>query len=303
VYDVIIVGAGAAGLTAGIYASRSGLDVIVLEMGISGGQASTAPLVENYPGYESISGAELMEKMKKQCSKNAEIWEGRNVIRAKTLADGFGVECEDGAYESRAIIIATGARLRKLGVKGEEELLGRGVCYCATCDGFFFKGKEVIIVGGGNKALNEALYLYSIGVKPKIIHRRDKLRADKVLQESVFSKEIEVIYNSQVKEIRGDEKVRSVIITREGNEEEIPTYGIFVSIGEEPNNEIAGELGVKMDGRGYIEADISQRTDKKMVYAAGDVTTGVKQIVVACSQGALAGLSAYIDLRNPYWSH
>ncbi len=302
-YDVVIVGAGAAGLTAGIYSSRSGLSSIVLERGVPGGQAGEAPLVENYPGFESISGVELMEKMKAHCLKHTEIKEGEEVLKVKTLGGKFEIRSEKETYESRAIIIATGARYRKLNVKGEKELLGKGVSHCATCDGFFFKDRDVVVVGGGNRALSEALYLNSIGVKTRIIHRRDELRADRLLQESAFSRGIKVLYNSQVKEIGGKEKVEGVIITKEGKEEEMPCDGIFVSIGEKPNNEIARLLELEMDNRGYIKVGGAQRTSRKYVYGAGDVTTGIKQIVIACAQGAVAALSAYIDLENPYWAH
>jgi thioredoxin reductase (NADPH) len=299
VYDIIIVGAGGAGMTAGIYASRSGLRNIILEKATPGGQAATAPLVENYPGFGSITGIELMEKIKEQCLKHTEIAEGEDVLHIRS---GFQIETDRERYSSRAVIIATGASFRKLNVKGEDELLGRGVSYCATCDGFFFRNKKVMVVGGGNRALSEALYLNLMGVETVIVHRRDQLRADKVLQESAFSEGIEVLYSSQVKEIRGKERVESVVITREGREEEIPCDGIFVSIGEEPNSRIARELGVDLDDEGYIKVDQWQRTNVKNVYGAGDVVVGVKQIITACAQGAVAALSAYADLKNPYWA-
>ena len=298
-HDVVIIGAGPAGLSAGIYAARSGLKTVIVERGVSGGQAAEAPLIENYPGFQSITGIELMEKMKAHCLKYCSMKEGENVVGIVPSKDDFLIESESGKYESRAVIIATGAKHRKLNVKGESEFLGKGVSYCATCDGFFFKNKRVVVIGGGNTAIIDALHLNSIGASVNVVHRRNELRADRALQDNLFSKGIEVTFNSQVKEIMGDKTVEKVSLSSG----EVACDGVFISIGEEPNNELAKLLELEIDENGYVKTDMKQRTNKKLVYAAGDLTTGMKQIVAACAQGAVAASSAYIDLQNPYWAH
>jgi len=300
-YDVIVIGAGPAGLSAGIYTIRSGLKAIIVERGVSGGQAAEAPVIENYPGFQSIAGMELMEKMKDHCSKYCGIKENERVVNiTNPLKDGFLIETERERYKSRAVIIATGAKHRKLNIRGENEFLGKGVSYCATCDGFFFKNKKVVVVGGGNTAIADAIYLKSVGANVKVVHRRNELRADRALQDSMFSKGVEAIFNSQVKEIKGGRKVEKISLS---NGEEIACDGVFISIGEEPNNELAKLLGLKMDEKGYVKTGENQRTNKKFVYAAGDIAAGMKQVVVDCAQGATAASSAYIDLQNPYWAH
>lgn len=298
-YDLVVMGAGPAGLTSAIYAVRSGLTAVVLESTIAGGQAATAPFIENYPGFESIKGIELMEKMKKHCMNYCEILENKDVLNAKKSNEGFLIETADERYESRALIIATGAKHKKLNVKGEEEFIGKGVSYCATCDGFFFKNRRVLVIGGGNTAAADALYLNSIGAKVRVIHRSAELRADKVLQQRLASAGINVLYGKRVEEIKGKERVEKVLLS-DGTELECD--GVFVSAGIDPNNEMAHMLGVKLDDLGYVITDGEQRTNMPFVYAAGDITRGMKQVVVACAQGAIAANSAYVDLKNPYWA-
>jgi len=298
-YDLAIIGAGPAGLTSGIYAVRSGLSTIILESGVSGGQAATAPLVENYPGFESIKGFELMERIKKHCLNYCEIMENEDILNTKKNSNGFIIETADERYESKAIIIATGTKHRKLNVKGEVEFLGKGVSYCATCDGFFFKNKDVIVVGGGNSAASDALYLNSTGARVTVVHRSSELRADKALQQRLQSAGIKVLYEKRVEEIKGKSAVEKIVLS-DGTE--LKCDGVFVSVGEEPNNEIAHMLGVNVGKDGYIITDMEQRTNVPFVYAAGDVTGVMNQIVVACAQGAIAANSAYIDLKNPYWA-
>lgn len=199
--------------------------------------------------------------------------------------------------------MATGAKHRKLGVPREERLYGRGVSYCATCDGYFFKGKKVIMVGGGSSAVTEALYLDSLGVSVTLVHRRDKLRAEIRLQESLSSRKIPVLWNLEVRQILGDKIVTGVRVenTKTGKIEKMPVDGIFISIGYQPVNELAKKMGMELDIAGYIKADRQQKTSIPRIYAAGDITGGVKQIVTAVGQEAVAAMTAFEDLASPYW--
>jgi thioredoxin reductase (NADPH) len=203
-----------------------------------------------------------------------------------------------GSYLSNAVVLCTGTKKRKLSVKGENEFLGRGVSYCATCDGFFFKDKSVIVVGGGNSAVRGALYLKNVGCAVTLIHRRDKLRAEQYLRKKLEKAGVHILWNSVVKEIKGDKAVRGVIRYDKGRgiEDELAVDGVFVYVGEEPVNALATQMGVKLDENGYIITDKSQRTSQDRVYAAGDITGGVRQIVVACAEGAIAATSASDDL-------
>lgn len=298
-YDIIIIGAGPAGITAGIYAGRENLKTLVLERTISGGLVNEAPLIENYPGFEAIAGAKLAEKMKTQASKYVNIKETEEVKKIEPIREKMAVFTEKEEYITKTLIMCTGTKHRKLGVKGEEEFLGRGISYCATCDGFFFKNKNVMVVGGGNSAVEEALYLKNIGCNVTLIHRRDELRAQKHLQDKLHKAEIPILWNSQIKEIKGDKAVKSVVIRDKKNaEREISTDAVFIYIGEEPNNKLAAKMGIELDKHGYIITDKSQRTNVPKVYAAGDITGGVKQVVVACAEGAVAAISAYVDLMK-----
>jgi len=289
--DVAIVGAGPAGLTCAIYTSRFGLKTVVFEDPTNPSQLSLAPKIENYPGFEG-TGLELLERMKRQAeSFGAEV----RVERVLDVSKGFTIRTDDGEYSSRSIVIATGGRHRKLGVEGEREFLGRGVSYCAVCDGFFFKGKDVLVVGGGNTALSEALYLHDLGCNVKIVHRRDEFRAEKVLQDKVFERGIEVIWNTVVVKIEGGERVERVILRDVRRDEEFEVYvdGVFVAIGIEPNVELAVKLGVELEN-GYIKVDEFCRTNVEGVFACGDCCNRpLKQVVTACGDGAIAGYSVY----------
>lgn len=293
-YEVAIVGAGAAGYAAAIYAGRSGASVVVFDKGMGGGLTIEAPKVENYPGFKSISGMELMEKMKEHAKDYAELKFGEEVKKLSVSNEGVEIETTRSKYFVGAVILCTGSQHRKLGVKGEDEFAGRGVSYCATCDGFFFKGKKVVVVGGGNSAIIEAIYLKQIGCDVSVIHRRDKLRAEKALEEEAKEKGINFIWNSIVEEIIGDDFVKAVKIknVKTGEEKVIATDGVFISIGEEPQNELAKQVGIKLDENGYIITDEMGRTNVKRVFAAGDVTGGVRQIITACAEGAKAALAA-----------
>ena len=298
-YDIIIVGAGPGGLTAGIYAGRQGTKNLILDRGLAGGIGREVPEMENYPGFDNISGLELIEKMKAQAIKNCELHENENVLDITKNDDDFTVKTDKDSYSSKSIILATGSSHRQLNAKGEEEFKGKGVSYCATCDGFFFQGRDIIMVGGGNSALQEALYLNNLGANVTLVHRRDEFRAQKHLQNQIKEKGINVIYNAVVEEIKGDMLVESVVLkdTQTGELTDLPVSGIFISVGYIPHTELAEQLGVNLDESGHIIIDTEQKTNIEHVYAIGDVCVGLKQWVVACGEGAVAATSAYHDLN------
>ena len=300
-YDIIIIGAGPAGLTAGLYAGRQNSKALVIDKGLAGGLGSEVPMMENYPGFDLISGMELISKMKPQCEKFSEIRENQIIEDIEKMDDGIYIKTKSSIgddfneYLTKSVILATGASHRHLNVPGENEFLGRGVAYCATCDGMFFVNRNVLMVGGGNSAAQEALYLKNIGCNVKIVHRRDSLRCEHRLEELLEEKGVEILWNSTIKEIKGDMAVDSVTMVRDGVEEEYETDAVFVAIGDEPSNGLAKQLGVELDENGYIITDKSQATNVSGVYAAGDITGGVKQWIVACGEGAVAAISAYQD--------
>ena len=300
-FDIIIIGAGPAGLTAGLYAGRQNSKALVIDKGLAGGLGSEVPMMENYPGFDLISGMELISKMKPQCEKFSEIRENQIIEGIEKRDDGIYIKTKSSIgddfneYLTKSVILATGASHRHLNVPGENEFLGRGVAYCATCDGMFFVNRNVLMVGGGNSAAQEALYLKNIGCNVKIVHRRDSLRCEHRLEELLQEKGVEILWNSTIKEIKGDMAVNSVTLVRDGVEEEYETDAVFVAIGDEPSNGLAKQLGVELDENGYIITDKSQSTNVSGVYAAGDITGGVKQWIVACGEGAVAAISAYQD--------
>lgn len=300
-FDIIIIGAGPAGLTAGLYAGRQNSKALVIDKGLAGGLGSEVPMMENYPGFDLISGMELISKMKPQCEKFSEIRENQIIEDIEKGDDGIYIKTKSSIgddfneYLTKSVILATGASHRHLNVPGENEFLGRGVAYCATCDGMFFVNRNVLMVGGGNSAAQEALYLKNIGCNVKIVHRRDSLRCEHRLEELLQEKGVEILWNSTIKEIKGDMAVNSVTLVRDGVEEEYETDAVFVAIGDEPSNDLAKQLGVELDENGYIITDKSQSTNVSGVYAAGDITGGVKQWIVACGEGAVAAISAYQD--------
>ena len=294
-YDVIVVGAGPAGATAALYAARYGMSVAFFDTVDPVSQLSLAPKVENYPGFEG-SGFELLERMRNQAIKFGAQYKFEKVLKLKRENGKFVVITENDVYRAIALIIATGGRHRELGVKGEKEFLGRGVSYCATCDGHFFKGKKVIVVGGGNSAVEDALYLKDLGCDVTLVHRRDELRAEKALQEELFKRKIPVVWNTVVRRIEGGERVeRVVLLNRVTNEEKVVEVdGVFISVGMRPATDIVMDLGVERDSAGYIKVDRKQRTNVEGVFAAGDCCDNpLKQIVTACGDGAVAANSAY----------
>lgn len=301
-YDIIIIGAGPGGLTAAIYAGRQGTKNLMIDRDLAGGIGREVPEMENYPGFDSISGLELIEKMKEQAIKNTELHEMEEVEEI-IQNDGeyrFTVKTSKGEYQSKTVILATGSSHRHLDAKGEEEFKGKGVSYCATCDGFFFAGRDIIMVGGGNSALQEALYLKNLGANVTLIHRRDEFRAQKHLQNMIKEAGIKTILNATVEEIKGEMLVESVILkdTKTGALTEYPTNGVFISVGYIPHTELAAQLGVDLDESGHIITDKEQKTNVDYVYAIGDVCVGLKQWVVACGEGAVAATSAFHDLKE-----
>jgi len=302
--DVAIIGAGAAGLAAAIYAGRSGLKTVVFDSQMVGGQTATSPDIENYPGFESISGPELMDKFKKHALKYSEIREWVPVEKIEHHSEGFALKTGGGDVFAKKVILTTGAHHRKLGVPGEEEFGGKGVSYCATCDGFFFKGKKVLQVGGGNTALTEAIYLLDAGVDVTIVHRRDQLRAEKFLQDLYSKKGGKVIWDSVVKEFKGEGRLKSAMLLNKvtGQEMELEVEGAFIAVGIDPANELAKSLDVKLDESGYILTDMEQRTNVPGIFAAGDNSIGLRQVVSGAGGGAQAAISAHNDITHEDWS-
>ncbi|WP_048201016.1 NAD(P)/FAD-dependent oxidoreductase [Methanobrevibacter sp. AbM4] len=299
-YDLIIIGGGPAGLSAGIYSGRQNLKTLIIDKDLIGGQAREIPLIENFPGCPDESGLEIIERAEKQAKQYVEIhdMEGVNSV-GKDDNNNFIVKTSKGEYLSKALILTTGSKHKQLNVKGENEHIGRGVSYCATCDGMFFKGKDIAIVGGGNTAVTNALYLNDLGCNVTLIHRRDALRCEKILEDKLKEEDINIIWNTTVEEILGDPLVSHIkLLNKDGTESEIDVNGIFISIGDIALNELALSLDVDVDSEGNIITDKEQRTNIDRVYAAGDVTGGVRQWIVASGEGAVAALSAYKDLLN-----
>ena len=302
-YELVIIGAGPAGYSAGIYAARAGIKTVIFDKSGGGGLAMLSPNVENYAGFESISGTELMEKMKAHASKYADIHFYEEVKKIGKSVDKFVVETSKDKHKVGAILLCTGTEHKKLDIPGETELQGKGVSYCATCDGFFFKDKKVAVVGGGNSALIEAIFLKQIGCKEvSLIHRRDQLRAEQAYEDEARKKQVQILFNRIVEKINGEQKVESLDLkdTVSGKKIKLDIDGIFVSVGEIPQNEFAKQLGVKLDKQGYIITDKQQRTNVKGVYAAGDIAGGLRQIITACSEGAIAALSSTEALGKKY---
>lgn len=296
IYDVIIIGAGPAGMTAAVYTSRANLSTLMLERGVPGGQMVNTGEVENYPGYDHILGPELATKMFEHAKKFGAEYAYGDV---KEVVDGEEyktVVTSNQQYKARAIIIATGAEYKKLGVPGEKELGGRGVSYCAVCDGAFFKGKELVVVGGGDSAVEEGVYLTRFASKVTIVHRRDQLRAQKILQQRAFANEkIDFIWNHTVKQINEkDGRVGSVTLvhTQTGEEREFPCDGVFIYIGMVPLTKPFASLGITNEN-GYIETNELMETKVPGIFAAGDVREkSLRQIVTATGDGSVAAQSA-----------
>ncbi|WP_227937313.1 thioredoxin-disulfide reductase [Alkalihalobacillus deserti] len=292
IYDVVIAGAGPAGMTAAVYTSRADLSTIMLERGIPGGQMANTEDVENYPGFDHILGPELSTKMFEHAKKFGAEYGYGDIKEIIDEGDIKIVKAGSKEYKARAVIVSTGAEYKKIGVPGEKELSGRGVSYCAVCDGAFFKGKELVVIGGGDSAVEEAVYLTRFASKVTVVHRRDALRAQKILQQRAFNNEkIDFIWNHTIKEINAENgKVGSVTLvsTENGEEQEFKTDGVFIYIGMLPLNESVKNLGIT-NADGYIETNEEMETKVPGILAAGDIREkSLRQIVTATGDGSLA---------------
>ncbi|WP_418790038.1 thioredoxin-disulfide reductase [Phosphitispora sp. TUW77] len=304
-YDVVIIGGGPAGLSAGLYAARAKLKTVLIERGMPGGQAATTDMIENYPGFpEGIPGPDLMMNMDIQARRFGVEPKFTDVLAVAELpAGGFQVKTYDGDITTKTVIIAAGALSKPLGIPGEEEFRGRGVSYCATCDGAFFQGKKVAVIGGGDSSVQEAIYLTKFAEKVYIIHRRDEFRATKVLQEKARSNnQIEFIMDSVVTNVIGNQQVEAIKVKNLKSDEEkaVAVDGVFVYIGKVPSTELVKGF-VDTDERGYIITDARMQTSRSGVFAAGDARqTPLRQVVTAAADGAVAAVSAeeYIEFLN-----
>lgn len=295
-YDMVIIGGGPAGISASIYAVQGGLKPLIVEKTVEGGQMNLTELVENYPGFKSIEGSEIGEKMGEHAKHYGVDFHYSTVTEIKNNEDGKIVKTDDGkTINTKVIIIATGANPRPLGAEGEKEFTAKGISYCASCDGHFFKDQKVAVIGGGNTALEESLYLAKIAKEVVVIHRRDKLRADKLYQDrAMATKNIKFKFDSEVLAFKGDKKLNTLVIK---NKKENKIYdedfdGTFIFIGLVPATGFLGGM-LKTDSRGYIETDKNMETNIKGIYAVGDVrNTILRQIVTAVSDGAIAASHA-----------
>ena len=292
IYDMIIIGGGPGGYTAALYAARAGLDVVVLEKLSAGGQMAQTHQIDNYPGFpEGIDGFQLAMQMQEQAERFGAKTEYAEVNRVELNAQPKAVESSEGTFYGRTVVMATGAGPRELGLPKERELVGRGVAYCAACDGMFYKGKTVVVVGGGNSAAADALLLSRVAEKVILIHRRDVLRATKIYHEPLERAEnVEFRWNSVVTELLHESKVTGVRVknVRTGEESEIACDGVFVSVGRKPATELVADQ-LALDNGGYVIAGEDTKTSIPGVYAIGDVRTKqVRQVVTAVADGAVA---------------
>ena len=305
--DLLILGSGPAGYTAGIYAARAGIDTLIVSGNQEGGQLTMTASIENFPGFEEISGYELMDKMKQQALKLGVRFVNDNIVEVDCANRPFICSSENGhSYKARAVIVATGSSAKWLNLESERKFLGYGVSACATCDGFFYRGRTVVVVGGGNSAVSEALYLATLADKVILVHRRHQFRADKVLQDKIFNnKKIVVEWDSVVEEILGEDDPKKVTGIKIRNVEtdvvkNISADGVFIAVGHKPNTDIfKGNL--VLDSKGYIVThEKSSATDVEGVFAAGDVKDpNYKQAVISAGSGAMAAMDAveYLDVE------
>lgn len=309
--DIIVVGAGTAGLTCAIYGLRAGRSVLVFEEKMYGGQIINTPDIENYPGYKNISGFEFANNLYEQAKALGMEYRNERVVgielgdvrssenddEKRNIKDSEGVKIvvtENGTYEARAVVIATGAKNRMLGLENEAELTGKGVSYCATCDGAFFRGKDVAVVGGGNTAIEDALFLSNYCSKVYVIHRRDEFRGDKADVDKLGEKEnVELVLNSTVEELLGENKLEGIRVRNVADSKitELNVAGLFIAVGQVPDNERFKTI-VELDEKGYIVAGEDCRTVTSGIFAAGDCRTkSVRQLVTAAGDGAVAGIA------------
>jgi len=297
-YDVVIIGGGPGGLAAAIYAQRARLKTLLVEREYLGGQIAVSDVIENYPGFPTISGAELMEKFEAHArGLGLEI----RLVEVESIEESGGekvLKTSEGDIVTKTIIVATGAKPRRLGVPGEVELTGKGVSYCATCDGPFFRGQEVVVVGGGDTAIKDAVYLSKIASKVSVVHRRDKLRAEKILQEKALATpNIEFLWSHVMVEVKGEKVVEGVVLKNLKDEslKELKTEGAFIFVGTNPSTKF---IDVEKDDRGFIETNKRMETSLPGIYAIGDCrTTPLLQVATAVGDGATAAFCAgeYIE--------
>lgn len=294
-YDLLILGAGPSGLTAGIYAARGGLKTAIIEKTSFGGQLALTSEIENYPGFENISGFELAYKMQQQAEKLGVEFIYEEITDLDIVGDVKSVKTQGNKYEAKAIIIAMGASPRLLGLDKEKALLGAGVSYCATCDGAFFRGKDVAVIGGGNTAVEDAIYLSKFCNKVYIVHRRNEFRATKAEINKMTAKQnVEFVLSSVVSDIFGESKVEGIEVTTGEQKKRIDVSGVFVAIGRTPNTTLIN--GIDLTDNGYIVVDRLQRTSEKGVYAVGDIVDkSLRQVVTACADGAVAAECVIAD--------
>lgn len=295
ILDVIIIGSGPAGMTAAIYAQRAKLETLLLEKELAGGQVVNTYEVDNYPGIPDISGFELSSKIREHVEKLGLNIKSESVLDIDVTGDIKTVTTSEGEYKTRTVLFATGAKWKKIGVKGEEELTGLGVSYCATCDGAFFRDRTVAVVGGGDVAVEDAIFLARMCKKVYLLHRRDELRAVKILQEKLFQMDkVEILWNTEVLEIKGKNNVEAIqtINNKTKEEKELAIDGFFVGIGTDPNSELLKDK-VKCDDKGYILTKETCETNVKGVFAIGDVRQkSLRQIITAAADGATAVYAA-----------
>lgn len=302
-YDTIILGAGPGGMTAATYASRANMSVLMIDRGIYGGQMNNTAEIENYPGFPSILGPELAEKMYASSTQFGAEYAFGTVLHVEAQADGsWRVVTDMDEYSANTVIVATGAAYKKLDVPGEEAFAGRGVSYCAVCDGAFFRGQHVIVVGGGDSAVEEATYLAGLADHVTIVHRRDKLRAQQILQDRAFANEkISFVWNSEVEEILGDDKKVTGVRVRNnqtGETSEIDAAGVFIYVGLLPVSDPVQDLGIT-DANGWIMTNDRMETSQPGIFAIGDVREKeLRQITTAVGDAAVAGQNAFSYNEN-----
>ncbi len=301
-HDLIIIGAGPAGLTAALYAGRFRLNTLILEKMACGGQIILSATIENYPGFPGgIFSAELIEKFKRQIEELGIKIENKEVLEIKQTAGGFQVKTHDRLLETKAVIIAIGARPRTLGVKGENKFVGRGVSYCGTCDAPLFKEKDIVVIGGGDRAIEETIFLSGYAKKVNLVHRRAAFRASNILLERAKNNpKINFILDSVVEEILGQDKVEAVKIKdlKRGSLSEFPCQGVFIFAGIKPNTDFLKNF-LDMDEEGFIITDEQMKTSKEAIFACGDCRKkSLYQVITACSEGAVAADSANKYLLN-----
>jgi len=297
-FDLIIIGAGAAGLSAAVYATRAGLSCVVIDGSTPGGLTLEAPLVENYLGFTAIPGTDLAKEFLQHARNYTKIIDNNKVISIKK-GEVFKLETEKGEFQSKAILFATGTKHKHLGIPGEPEYFGKGVSYCSTCDGWLFKNKKVLVIGGGNSGAIAAISMKNIVTEVKIFEFMPKYMCEDAYVKQIQSKGIEYKRNVQVMEIKGDGKLVKTVRFKDrttGQESEENFDGVFIYVGLQPQSELAKSIGVELTDRGYIKTDRNCRTSIERVYAAGDVAGSFAQIVVAASDGAIAADSCYRDL-------